>query len=160
GTAGATLDRERGSVYSPISSQPAVLDDALVGSRTSRRSLLRRFFAANRSASRWLEARLPQAQVDFFGLYDTIVARYMNSRPGPLVIDGGGGRSCSFAKHAEPGLGTRIVAVDVSEEEIRENLDVDEARVADISEHLPFEPLEADMIVSRSVLEHLTDVEA
>src|SRR5581483_6419513 len=51
-------------------------------------------------------------------------------------------------------------AVDISEDEIRHNRDVDEARVANIMQELPFGPNEADLIVSRSVLEHLTDLEA
>jgi SAM-dependent methyltransferase len=122
--------------------------------------MLRRFFDVNRRASVWVESRLPQARVDLFPLYETIVAKYMNARPGQLVADVGGGRSCPFAKDRLPELRTRIVAVDVSEEEIKHNHDVDETRVANIMERLPFAPGEVDMIVSRSVLEHLTDLES
>lgn len=114
----------------------------------------------NRRASAWLELRLPQARDDIFTIYETVVAQQMNARPGQLVVDVGGGRSCPFSKDRQPALGTRIVAVDVSEEEIRHNRDVDETRVANIMERLPFEPGEVDMIVSRSVLEHLTDLES
>lgn len=84
----------------------------------------------------------------------------MNARRGQLVADVGGGRSCPFSKDREPEMQTRIVAVDVSHDEIKHNRDVDEARVANIMERLPFAPAEVDMIVSRSVLEHLTDLEA
>jgi len=84
----------------------------------------------------------------------------MNERPNQLVVDVGGGKSCPFAKYRRPESGTRIVAVDVSEDDIKENRDVDEARTADIVQGLPFGPAEVDMIVSRSVLEHLADLEA
>lgn len=114
----------------------------------------------NRRASAWLELRLPQAREDLFVTYETVVAKHMNARPQQLVADVGGGRSCPFSKDRQPALGTRIIAVDVSEEEIKHNRDVDETRVANIMERLPFAPGEVDMIVSRSVLEHLTDLES
>src|SRR5262249_48012361 len=62
--------------------------------------------------------------------------------------------------YRDPADGTRIVAVDVSEDEIRHNTDVDEARVGDIVRDLPFASGEVDMVVSRSVLEHLEDLDA
>ena len=122
--------------------------------------VLRRFFDVNRRASAWVELRLPHARNDIFPLFEVVVAKYMNARSDQLVADVGGGQSCPFAKDRRPELRTRIVAVDVSEEEIQHNRDVDETRVANIMERLPFEPDELDMIVSRSVLEHLTDLES
>jgi SAM-dependent methyltransferase len=122
--------------------------------------MLRRFLDANRRLSRRLERYLPQAREDFFGTYETIVARVMNGRSGQVVVDVGGGKECPFAKYRRQELGTRIIAVDISEEEIRENRDVDEARVGNIMEDLPFANGEVDMIVSRSVLEHLTSLDA
>jgi SAM-dependent methyltransferase len=50
------------------------------------------------------------------------------------------------------------VAVDASEDELLHNKDVDEIRVADVVEGLPFAPAEVDLLVTRSVLEHLPDV--
>lgn len=122
--------------------------------------MLRRLFDANRRLSRRLEDHLPQAREDLFDIYPKVVAERMNARPGQLVVDVGGGKSCPFAQYRRPELGTRIVAVDVADEEIRENGDVDETRVADIMRDLPFATGEVDMVVSRSVLEHLTDLEA
>jgi 2-polyprenyl-6-hydroxyphenyl methylase/3-demethylubiquinone-9 3-methyltransferase len=84
----------------------------------------------------------------------------MNARPGQLVVDVGGGKGCPFSRFRRPELGTRIVAVDVEPDELRENRDVDETRIADIMTGLPFGAREVDIIVSRSVLEHLTNVEA
>ena len=122
--------------------------------------MLRRFFEINRRMSRWLERRLPQAREDLFAVYETTVARHMNARSGQLVADVGGGKGCPFSRFRQPELGTRIVAVDVEPGELRDNRDVDEARIADIMTGLPFAAREVDMIVSRSVLEHLTSVEA
>lgn len=50
--------------------------------------------------------------------------------------------------------------MDISEAELAENEDVDEKRVADVGRTMPFCPEEVDMVVSRSVLEHLPDVES
>jgi SAM-dependent methyltransferase len=122
--------------------------------------MLRRFFDSNRRASAWLEARLPQAREDLFETYEHTVARYMNARQGQLVADVGGGKNCPFARLRDASNGSRIVAVDISADEISQNRDVDEARVADIMRRLPFAPGEVDLVVSRSVLEHLTDLEA
>jgi 2-polyprenyl-6-hydroxyphenyl methylase/3-demethylubiquinone-9 3-methyltransferase len=122
--------------------------------------MLRRFFEVNRRMSRWLERRLPHAREDLFAVYETTVARHMNARSGQLVVDVGGGKGCPFSRFRRPELGTRIVAVDVEPDELRDNRDVDEARIADIMTGLPFAAREVDMIVSRSVLEHLTNVEA
>jgi len=122
--------------------------------------MLRRFIDANRRLSRRIEPWLPQAREDLFGVYENVVARYMNERPHQLIADVGGGKSCPFARYRYAGSGTRIVAVDVAEDEIRENHDVDETRVADIMHELPFGDGEVDLVVSRSVLEHLTDLEA
>lgn len=123
------------------------------------RGALRGFLAFNKRLCARVELRLPQAKVDVFRLYAETVARYMNARPQQVVLDVGGGKSCVFARYRDPAMRTKIIAVDVSEEELRHNSDVDEKRVANITEDLPFAPGEADLIVSRSVLEHLRDLE-
>jgi 2-polyprenyl-6-hydroxyphenyl methylase/3-demethylubiquinone-9 3-methyltransferase len=120
--------------------------------------MLGRFLEANRQASRYLEARLPQARVNTQQIYQETVGDYMNARPGQVVVDVGGGRRCSFAHHRRPELGTKIIAVDVSEDELAVNTDVDEKHVADVTDGLPVGDEEADLVVSHSVLEHLTEV--
>ena len=120
--------------------------------------MLGRFLEANRRASRYLEARLPQARVNTQRIYQETVAEYMNARPRQVVVDVGGGKRCSFAHHRVPELGTKIVAVDVSAEELAVNTDVDEKHVADVTDGLPVGDEEADLVVSHSVLEHLTSV--
>lgn len=117
------------------------------------------FFEFNRRASRSVDRFFPtQANADMHGLYEKTVAQYMNSRPGLVVVDVGGGRSCPFAKYRSPSAGTKIICLDVSMAEMQYNIDVDEKRVADIMRTLPCEDREADLIVSRSVLEHIEDL--
>lgn len=125
--------------------------------------VLGKFIDANRNLSRAIEPYLPQAKLkpqDFRGVYEVEVARHMNSRPNQVVADVGGGKACHFAKYRDPAMKARLVAVDVSEEELNENRDADEKRVADITQGLPFGPEEVDMVVSSWVLEHLQDLEA
>ncbi len=122
--------------------------------------LLHGFLRANRRLSARLERRLPQAGVNVQRDYEHVVAEHMNARPGLVVVDVGGGKKCQFAKYRRPELETRIVAVDIDPDEMEGNDDVDEKRVADASERLPFGDGEVDLVASRSVLEHLPDTGA
>jgi SAM-dependent methyltransferase len=88
-----------------------------------------------------------------------IVAYYMNLRTKQTVADVGGGKSCPFAKYRDPAQKTKIIAVDTSESELEQNTDVDEKRVANVVQGLPFETEEVDLIVSSSVLEHLENLD-
>lgn len=126
---------------------------------TSTVERLQRFFAVNKRVCERIEQHLPQAHPDIDLLYEQVVARHMNSGLDRLVVDVGGGKDCPLSQYRRPELRTRIVAVDVSEDELRSNRDVDEKRVANVVEQLPFEENEVDLIVSRSVLEHLESVE-
>ncbi len=90
-------------------------------------------------------------------LYEQVVARYMQQLKGDSqVVDVGGGRKCAFAEFRP--AGSRIIAVDSSEQELCQNQDVDETRVADATKGLPFRDNEVDMVVSKHVLEHLHDI--
>ncbi len=123
-------------------------------------SVLDKFFRMNRSLCKKIEPYLPQAKTNVNRLYEVEIARYMNSRPKQLVVDVGGGKYCPFAKRRDPSMKARIVAVDISEEEMRDNQDVDEKRVANITQCLPFGTGEVDLIASRYVLEHVENLEA
>ena len=122
--------------------------------------IIRGFLNANRRGSGWIERHLPQARRDPFELYDQAVCSCLNRLSSPLIADIGGGRSCSFVSAARRHSGSRIVAVDISAEELRHNNDVDEKRQADVAQELPFSDGEVDLLVSRTVLEHVRNVEA
>ncbi len=71
----------------------------------------------------------------------------------------GGGRTCSFAQLLPADHALTVVAVDVSPEELAANSTVDRVIVADVSRHLPFADGEVDLLVSRTLLEHVPDVQ-
>jgi SAM-dependent methyltransferase len=121
--------------------------------------LVRRFFRANERLCTRVAHILPQAQVNLHQLYVETVARYMSKIGSPVIVDSGGGARCHFAQHRLRDSAARIIAVDISAEELARNVDVDEKRIADITRELPFSNEEADLVVSRSVLEHLTTVD-
>jgi ubiquinone/menaquinone biosynthesis C-methylase UbiE len=114
------------------------------------------FLRANKRAAKRLKPYVPQARTDLHREYTRVVAEHVNALPpGATVVDVGGGRKCAFARYRNPASGVRVVAVDVSAEELALNADVDLTVVADVTERLPFGDNEVDLVVSRSVIEHL-----
>ena len=82
----------------------------------------------------------------------------MNRRSGQVVLDIGGGKECPFL----PFVGNRdanlIIAINYSEDELRHNNSLDCKIVADAAaSEFPFRDGAADLVVSRSVVEHLHD---
>jgi ubiquinone/menaquinone biosynthesis C-methylase UbiE len=77
---------------------------------------------------------------------------------GAVVLDLGGGRQCIYADAVEPPGRVKIIAIDVSAEELALNSDVAETRMADIAERLPMPDESADLILSRALLEHVDGV--
>ena len=119
--------------------------------------LVRRFLDANRRLSARMDRREDAA---LYARYDDEVAHALSVLPpGALVVDVGGGRTCSFADRIPDDADVTIVAVDISAEELAANQTADETRVADVSRHIPFGDAEVDLLVSRTVLEHVPDVE-
>lgn len=124
-------------------------------------SAARAFLRANKLAARRLKPYVPQARIDLHREYPRVVAQHLNALPpGATVVDVGGGRRCAFARYRNPASGVRIVAVDVSADELAFNVDVDDKVVADVTARLPFADNEVDLVVSRSVIEHLRRPEA
>lgn len=140
-----------------------LLDCAGIGRRILQRakgtkiSLLRRFVNANTRLSSRFDAR---KDVALYQRYDQYVAEAIRAlRSGSTVIDVGGGRTCSFAGELQNGKNLCVVAVDVSPTELAANTTADATFVADVANRLPFADAEADMVVSRTVLEHVANVE-
>jgi SAM-dependent methyltransferase len=116
------------------------------------------FVALNRKASNRLEALLPQAR-DIFSAYIEVVKNVVNARPrNAVVVDVGGGTTCPFAHTLKPDANTMIIALDISEDQLRFNREVNGRLLADVVKTLPFANGTVDLITSRSVLEHLGDV--
>ena len=117
------------------------------------------FLKTNKDLCNKCKCYLPQAQTNIFQLYNEYIIQYMNIRCNQIVVDAGGGRSCSFAKHKALHKNTQIISVDISEEQLKYNYDVDKKIVADIMRGLPFRNEKVDLLVSKSVLEHLEKLE-
>jgi SAM-dependent methyltransferase len=79
---------------------------------------------------------------------------------GATVLDLGGGRRCVYAHCVEPPGRVRLVAVDISADELALNTDVAETHVADVTTGLPVPAASVDLILSRALLEHVPDVPA
>jgi SAM-dependent methyltransferase len=79
---------------------------------------------------------------------------------GATVLDLGGGRRCVYAGSVQPRGRIKLIAVDISAAELALNNDVSETRVADVAAGLPMPDASADVILSRALLEHVTDVPA
>lgn len=122
-------------------------------------SFAARFIAANRRLSRAAEDLLPQSfRRHLHTLYKYEVAERIDRRPHQVVLDIGGGKSCPFVQFLDEPLRHTIIAVDADEAELRRNFDLGDKLVADAAApHLPFRDGSADLIVSRSVVEHLCD---
>ena len=72
------------------------------------------------------------------------------------MLDLGGGRRCAYAKAVEPPGRVRLIAVDISPEELAANTDVTETCVADVAADIPLPDASADVILSCTLLEHVT----
>jgi ubiquinone/menaquinone biosynthesis C-methylase UbiE len=121
---------------------------------------LRAFISINKTICKAIEGRLPQRRLDLPRTFDEVVATQMTRlRDGAVVVDVGSGKECLFARHRPRDRTVRIIGVDASDEELIDNDDVDEKRVADITESLPFDRAAVDLLASRSVLEHLSSTE-
>ena len=79
---------------------------------------------------------------------------------GAVVLDLGGGRRCIYAGEVDPPGRLKLIAVDISPDELASNTDVAETLVADVAKYMPMPDASSDLILSRALLEHVDDVPA
>jgi SAM-dependent methyltransferase len=122
---------------------------------------LRGLIRANKRMSKSLARVWPHTQFNIFDAYDERVAAYAaRAENTTLIADVGAGNRCPYRGYLSERERVRIIGVDMSTDAMRDNPDLDERRVADVVVDLPFSDGEVDLLVSRSVLEHLSDVRA
>lgn len=79
---------------------------------------------------------------------------FISKSDGKTFVDVGGGRNCAFSEKK----GTnKIVAVDISEEELNFNMGADIKIVSDVTNSIPIH--DVDILCSKTVLEHLHNVD-
>jgi ubiquinone/menaquinone biosynthesis C-methylase UbiE len=132
--------------------------DVNIGRERKTSISLRGFLKLNHDLCMAMRTHFPHTEADIFGSYEETVVRHIHFSPGQLVIDIGGGKTCPFAGAATGTARPRIVAVDISGAELLQNQDVSLKVVGDLMGRMPLGNEVADLIVSRSVLEHLKDV--
>jgi ubiquinone/menaquinone biosynthesis C-methylase UbiE len=118
-----------------------------------------RFFEWNSRLSSGVDRKLNPDHGDLHRSFLRAVETELRSLPpGAVVVDIGGGRQCAYSQWVPKDSGIRLVAVDISPQELAANHDVTDRRVANVAEGLPFEDGEVDLIVSQYCLEHVDGV--
>ncbi len=106
-----------------------------------------------------IEKRLP---ADFAFHLRTVhrgeVAGLVNARRGSVIVDVGAGRECAFLPLVRDREANLIVAMDISEAELRYNRQSGAKLVADAAAPgLPLRDNSGDLVASHAVVEHLHD---
>jgi ubiquinone/menaquinone biosynthesis C-methylase UbiE len=114
--------------------------------------MLRTFAEINKKICNKLRI-LRLCRTDMFAYYDEAIRGLI--KDGQTVADIGGGKTGPAAALKSEFNGIKIIAVDISEDELRSNEHADEKIVADVTRHIPLPAESVDIMVSRTVLEHL-----
>jgi ubiquinone/menaquinone biosynthesis C-methylase UbiE len=146
-----------------MGSAMSAADGATAGTRTGLLRfivvVLSRFFELNRRLSFRVDKKLNPDHGDLHRSFlRAVETEFQSLQPGAVAVDLGGGRQCVYKDAVPQDRGIRLVAVDISPEELAANQDVTDRRVADVAECLPFEDAEVDFIVSQFLLEHVDGV--
>lgn len=116
-------------------------------------SIVNRFISANRSAAWKIRQKLAYAY-SLQEIYRDVVGSHV--RQGQVIIDVGAGKSCPFKSFTDDSQ--TLIGMDIAPEEIALNRDIQVRLVCDVCDSIPIQDAAADMIVSRSVVEHLPNV--
>jgi ubiquinone/menaquinone biosynthesis C-methylase UbiE len=122
--------------------------------------VIRAAIDSNVRLSRATSRRLGFVAVDPIGSHFKYEAeKLIRALPdGATVLDLGGGRRCDYADAVRPPGRVRLVAVDISPEELAANTDVTETCIADVAAEIPLPDASADLILSYTLLEHVDGV--
>jgi len=119
--------------------------------------MLKRLIEWNTAAADYIENLLPKGFTrSLLYLHELTAARLMNSQENLVVVDIGGGHMSPFAKRRER-RSTFVIGADILLEQVANNPDSDAGMVCDVCTSIPLRDGSIDLLVSRSVLEHLPD---
>jgi len=122
-------------------------------------AIVGRLIDANTRLSMRLDRRIDPESGDLHRKFVSSVEQAIATLPPDgTAVDLGGGRHCAYVEGIPTDRPIRLIAVDISAEELAANTDVTETRVANIAEELPFDDAEVDLVVSRMLLEHVDGV--
>jgi len=93
-------------------------------------------------------------------LHELTAARIMSERPAQMIVDIGGGHLCPFAEHARNDPDTKVLSVDILHSQLLNNAVADYRVAADVCQGIPLANESCDIMVTRSVIEHLNDNES
>lgn len=117
-------------------------------------SIVKGFIHWNREVAWKIRQRLSYA-FSLQDVYRNLVGQHI--RQGQTIIDVGAGKSCPFKSFTDDSQ--VLIGMDIAPEEIAFNRDIHVRLVCNVCDSIPMGDSAADMIVSRSVVEHLPDVE-
>jgi SAM-dependent methyltransferase len=112
------------------------------------------FIAFNKNLSLKLSNLFRHASVDVLAQHSQYMIDCISKSNGKTFVDVGGGRNCAFSDYKGK---NKIISVDISEEELKHNNGADVKIVSDVTDSIPVQ--DADIICSKTVMEHLRDVE-
>ncbi len=116
------------------------------------------FFSINQKCSQAIAKIFPNTKFDIDALDEYYRGQITNALfDGCRVVDVGGGRRCQFQNERQRYTGVKVIAVDISEEELRLNNDADEKIVFALGSDapLPIDDSSVDVVTSQMVLEHI-----
>ena len=119
--------------------------------------MIRSFIRANKRLCEKLEPRFGHSALQHDALvdmYKAIIRERSSAIERPVILDAGGGKQGSFSHDAR----ALLVAVDIDSTELAQNRTAD-LRIAGDACVLPLDADSMDLVVSRTVVEHLPDVE-
>ena len=127
-----------------------------------RPSLFSRAITSNVRLSKWTERRLKlKTDKTLWNSFESQSVELIRACPdGGTILDLGGGRRCIYAPAVSPAGRVRLVAVDISAEELAANEDVVETIEANIATGIPVPDHSVDLVLSRALLEHVDGVPA